>query len=345
MKENRKIIDREYPPKSFDAQCRKTFYMPFGNILYCKDTRTIDSKAHRQEYSMVLLLFASFFLATETPATYPKYPFDRMGDSTVSYSFSGVVDGRTRIFYNKNGWIDSIRVVVFNPDTFVTISYRYSLLSDTLIQSTVSYGKVSSETMRYLYDNSYVIRKQLYYSNDTPVEIDSIYYNQAGKLSKQIAMAEPSMRRYSDSIIFVYDGENHLVSSSDYLSMNLYYIEFEHDQMGRVTKRIKFKSNSTTQKTGAYEIFIYLSNNSFRDVFADAPKKPAFQVDRFGTIRFLAPTLIHEIRVFDVRGVILRSAYPYQFTTTRQNGLPGKTYFIKASTNEGTITGKKTVVR
>jgi hypothetical protein len=263
----------------------------------------------------------------------------------IIFDSSGTIVSISRVFYNQNGWQDSGRATSAKSDAVFSGSMRYTWAGDTLVQSYNYNGETSSEISRYLFNSSGIPQKQLHFLGDTLIETTYYYYNPAGKLIKEFITNFSGEWVGADSIVYNYDNDNHLVSNKTYYkSLGWDYTEYEHDAQGKILKVITFNLNSTTQKDQTY-VYIFLNNNSIRERFAGAPKKPGIRVDRNCTLLSLNPSAIHQIRVFDARGALLKNIRPDEFNSLGQYRNPGKAYLIKAVTNNGTVIGKKIDVR
>jgi hypothetical protein len=272
----------------------------------------------------------------------PKAEF--LPDSMIMYDSNGTVQFNARLYYNAKGWVDSGMGITAESGKREPLAFSYEWKGDTLVQTGANTGIGASDRSKYLFDNSGLLQKQLLFHNDNLIELYQYYYNSAGKTIKEVIdnCSNPTVQR--DSIIYNYDNDNHMVSSTEYHgSYGWTYAEFQHDAQGWITRETDFVANSTTRKLSSI-VLIYFKHDPTRAHFVNAPRKPDMQIDPNGSILSVNPAEIRQCGIFDARGILHKEMKLNQLLSSGKYGCSAKVLFIKDAANNGIIIGKKTVL-
>jgi hypothetical protein len=270
----------------------------------------------------------------------PSPKMESLPDSVIEYDSAGTIQSLNRMYYNKDGWVDSGVGINMQTNKKEPLVFSYTHAGDTLVQTGKYNGVALTEKSKYVFDQTGLLQMELDYYRDTLEAVYKYSYNTARKMTKESILYIKANIGGCDSVIYAYDNENHLLSSTEYYSnLNCYYMEFQHDAQGRVTQEIGYTGISKTQFDRKI-VYIYF-HSPVLPRLAEAPKRPGIRTDATGSVHWFDPSAIRECRIVDARGVNHKKTQIDNRALSASTDRATKFYFIKATANNGVVsTGK-----
>jgi hypothetical protein len=291
-------------------------------------------------YNLILLVSA---LSTPTFVLPPDPDLIDKPDTVISYEDNQLY-GTFVLKYNNDGYIIDSRYSG-KSDLYVYYSYTgsYSRNGDTIT------GTYSDTTVdKYIVNQNNLVVKSLTYADKTLLEIDSMVYNNAGKLTKIFIQKIVPDDNTGDSVIFSYDPSNVLKTATTYNDGGTVwdYIEYEHDGNNRISKAIYFDCTAGCTRTNSYDTYRYSS--------AAVRNKLHIAHSNFYTMKsspdmihltFYNGVTLHSFTLYDLSGnkVNTDADFTKSGGIIHMNNCADRVYILRMNTSKGMIAAKISV--